>query len=294
MPASSGVCGEQWGQGPPLTGSGSLSPGPVPFLRCPGARGGQPGSRPQGCRPDPSPPSGWTGPRGPPLEVVSVAAGTTGHRLQAPSAVGPGRGQRPQAGRALRQSAVFSERGAGLGEPWHVPVAPTHEPGPNAAQARERQDTAVSPCCRESARTGELRNPTRSSGRGPGVSDLQLLSSLLTCAVSVHRRLSVCGPRVPEGPQEPVPTPWNEPAELPSGEGPVENSSPVAREPEAGGPLTPSAAPGPEDSTARERLDPGGGSLGPGAIAAIVIAALLATCVVLALVVVALRKFSAS
>ena len=36
------------------------------------------------------------------------------------------------------------------------------------------------------------------------------------------------------------------------------------------------------------------GSLGPGAIAAIVIAALLATCVVLALVVVALRKFSAS
>ncbi|XP_026973992.1 protein SNORC [Sagmatias obliquidens] len=96
-----------------------------------------------------------------------------------------------------------------------------------------------------------------------------------------------------EGPQEPVPTPWNEPAELPSGEGPVESTSP-AREPAVSGPPAPTAAPSPEDSTAREHLDQGGGSLGPGAIAAIVIAALLATCVVLALVVVALRKFSAS
>ncbi|XP_022423694.1 protein SNORC isoform X2 [Neophocaena asiaeorientalis asiaeorientalis] len=96
-----------------------------------------------------------------------------------------------------------------------------------------------------------------------------------------------------EGPQEPVPTLWNEPAELPSGEGPAESTSP-AREPAVSGPPAPTAAPSPEDSTARERLDQGGGSLGPGAIAAIVIAALLATCVVLALVVVALRKFSAS
>ncbi|XP_025768280.1 protein SNORC [Puma concolor] len=96
-----------------------------------------------------------------------------------------------------------------------------------------------------------------------------------------------------EGPQEPAPTLWNEPAELPSGEDPVESTSP-AREPEATGPPAPTAAPSPEDSTAGERLDQGGGSLGPGAIAAIVIAALLATCVVLALVVVALRKFSAS
>ncbi|XP_074171240.1 protein SNORC isoform X1 [Rhinolophus sinicus] len=96
-----------------------------------------------------------------------------------------------------------------------------------------------------------------------------------------------------EGPQEPAPTLWNEPAELPSGEGPVETTSP-AREPAATGPPAPTAAPSPEDSTAREHLDQGGGSLGPGAIAAIVIAALLATCVVLALVVVALRKFSAS
>ncbi|XP_059783477.1 protein SNORC [Balaenoptera ricei] len=96
-----------------------------------------------------------------------------------------------------------------------------------------------------------------------------------------------------EGPQEPVPTLWKEPAELPSGEGPVESTSP-AREPAVSGPPAPTAAPSPEDSTAREHLDQGGGSLGPGAIAAIVIAALLATCVVLALVVVALRKFSAS
>uniref|UniRef100_A0A8C9ASA5 Secondary ossification center associated regulator of chondrocyte maturation n=1 Tax=Prolemur simus TaxID=1328070 RepID=A0A8C9ASA5_PROSS len=96
-----------------------------------------------------------------------------------------------------------------------------------------------------------------------------------------------------EGPQEPVPTLWNEPAELPSGEGPVESTSP-GQAPLDTGPPASTAAPGPEDSTARERLDRGGGSLGPGAIAAIVIAALLATCVVLALVVVALRKFSAS
>ncbi|XP_004868138.2 uncharacterized protein C2orf82 homolog [Heterocephalus glaber] len=96
-----------------------------------------------------------------------------------------------------------------------------------------------------------------------------------------------------EGPQEPVPTLWNEPAELPSGEGAMESTSP-GREPTPSGQPASTSAPGPEDSTARERLDQGGGSLGPGAIAAIVIAALLATCVVLALVVVALRKFSAS
>ncbi|XP_015440858.1 protein SNORC, partial [Pteropus alecto] len=57
-----------------------------------------------------------------------------------------------------------------------------------------------------------------------------------------------------EGPQEPVPTLWNEPAELPSGEDPVESSSP-AQEPAATGPPAPTAAPSPEDSTARERLD---------------------------------------
>ncbi|XP_054979472.1 protein SNORC [Sorex araneus] len=96
-----------------------------------------------------------------------------------------------------------------------------------------------------------------------------------------------------EGPQEPVPTLWNEPMELPSGEGPAESTS-YAREPEPTAVAAPSAAPAPEDHDSAGHLDPGAGSLGPGAIAAIVIAALLATCVVLALVVVALRKFSAS
>ncbi|XP_006171207.1 protein SNORC [Tupaia chinensis] len=108
---------------------------------------------------------------------------------------------------------------------------------------------------------------------------------LLVCGVLAPAVLSAEGP----GPE---PTLWSEPAELPSGEGPFESTSP--QEPAATGPPAPTAPPGPEDSTVRERLDQGNGSLGPGAIAAIVIAALLATCVVLALVVVALRKFSAS
>ncbi|XP_008587487.1 PREDICTED: uncharacterized protein C2orf82 homolog [Galeopterus variegatus] len=60
-----------------------------------------------------------------------------------------------------------------------------------------------------------------------------------------------------EGPQEPAPTLWNEPAELPSGEGPAESTS-LGQEPAVTGPPAPTAAPGPEDSTARERLDQGG------------------------------------
>ncbi|CAK6448349.1 unnamed protein product [Pipistrellus nathusii] len=118
----------------------------------------------------------------------------------------------------------------------------------------------------------------------------------LTLRMALLLLFGVLAPAVltAEGPQEPVPTLWNEPADLPSGEGPVEGTSP-ALEPAATGAPAPTALASPEDSTAREHLDPsGGGSLGPGAIAAIVIAALLATCVVLALVVVALRKFSAS
>ncbi|XP_052048273.1 protein SNORC isoform X2 [Apodemus sylvaticus] len=96
-----------------------------------------------------------------------------------------------------------------------------------------------------------------------------------------------------EGPQQPDPTLWNEPIELPSGEGPLESTS-HNQEFAVSGPPFPTSAPAPEDSTPPARADQDGGSLGPGAIAAIVIAALLATCVVLALVVVALRKFSAS
>lgn len=64
-------------------------------------------------------------------------------------------------------------------------------------------------------------------------------------------------------PQEPVPTLWNEPAELPSGEGPVESTSP-GREPVDTGPPAPTVAPGPEDSTAQERLDQGSGTSGAG------------------------------
>ncbi|NP_001400839.1 protein SNORC precursor [Rattus norvegicus] len=96
-----------------------------------------------------------------------------------------------------------------------------------------------------------------------------------------------------EGPQEPNPTLWNDPIELSSGEGPLESTS-HKQEFAVSGPPFPTSAPAPEDSTPPARVDQDGGSLGPGAIAAIVIAALLATCVVLALVVVALRKFSAS
>nr|XP_009668113.1 PREDICTED: uncharacterized protein C2orf82 homolog [Struthio camelus australis] len=50
----------------------------------------------------------------------------------------------------------------------------------------------------------------------------------------------------------------------------------------------------PEHTTHLHRLDAGDGSLGPGAIGAIVIASLLGTSVLVALVVITLRKFSAS
>lgn len=69
-----------------------------------------------------------------------------------------------------------------------------------------------------------------------------------------------------EGPQEPEPTLWNEPVELPSGEGPAESTIP-GQEPAATEPPAPSAAPGPEDSTSGEQLDQGSGrdgGLGPG------------------------------
>ncbi|XP_010219065.1 PREDICTED: uncharacterized protein C2orf82 homolog [Tinamus guttatus] len=49
-----------------------------------------------------------------------------------------------------------------------------------------------------------------------------------------------------------------------------------------------------EDTTRLHRLDASDGSLGPGAIGAIVIASLLGTSVLVALVVITLRKFSAS
>ncbi|KAM9007826.1 protein SNORC isoform 1-T1 [Ara ararauna] len=109
--------------------------------------------------------------------------------------------------------------------------------------------------------------------------------------------LMLCGILVPaalaaEHPQGPVPTLWNEPPELPSGAGPMDTTT--ARLSDATPfPLYTSELE-PEDTTHLHRLDAGDGSLGPGAIGAIVIASLLGTSVLVALVIITLRKFSAS
>ncbi|XP_035750902.1 protein SNORC isoform X2 [Egretta garzetta] len=110
--------------------------------------------------------------------------------------------------------------------------------------------------------------------------------------------LMLCGILVPvvlaEYPQGPVPTLWNEPPELPSGAGPFDAATTTARLSDATTfpPYTSELEP--EDTTHLHRLDAGDGSLGPGAIGAIVIASLLGTSVLVALVVITLRKFSAS
>ncbi|NP_001264410.1 protein SNORC precursor [Gallus gallus] len=97
-----------------------------------------------------------------------------------------------------------------------------------------------------------------------------------------------------EYPRGPLPTLWNEPAELPSGSGPFDAATTTARlsDGTAFAPYTSELEP--EDTTHLHRLDAGDGSLGPGAIGAIVIASLLGTSVLVALVVITLRKFSAS
>ncbi|XP_064021399.1 protein SNORC isoform X2 [Pogoniulus pusillus] len=99
-----------------------------------------------------------------------------------------------------------------------------------------------------------------------------------------------------EYPQDPVPTLWNEPPELPSGAGPFDAAAAAttarASDATAFPPYTSKLEP--EDTTHLHRLDAGDGSLGPGAIGAIVIASLLGTSVLVALVVITLRKFSAS
>ncbi|XP_069721173.1 protein SNORC isoform X3 [Phaenicophaeus curvirostris] len=106
-----------------------------------------------------------------------------------------------------------------------------------------------------------------------------------------HPRLLV---RLSEYSQGSVPTLWNDPPELPSGAGPFDAATTPARlsDATAFAPYTPE--PEPEDTTRLHRLDAGDGSLGPGAIGAIVIASLLGTSVLVALVVITLRKFSAS
>ncbi|XP_009706663.1 PREDICTED: uncharacterized protein C2orf82 homolog [Cariama cristata] len=82
--------------------------------------------------------------------------------------------------------------------------------------------------------------------------------------------------------------------ELPSGSGPFDAATTTARLSDATAfpPYTSELEP--EDTTHLHRLDAGDGSLGPGAIGAIVIASLLGTSVLVALVVITLRKFSTS
>ncbi|XP_020643001.1 protein SNORC isoform X1 [Pogona vitticeps] len=95
-----------------------------------------------------------------------------------------------------------------------------------------------------------------------------------------------------EYPQGPLPTLWNDPAELPSGGGPLETTTPRFSDSPGFQPYTSDYEQ--EDTTQHQQLDNGNGSLGPGAIGAIVIAALLGISVIVALMVITLRKFSAS
>nr|XP_013798106.1 PREDICTED: uncharacterized protein C2orf82 homolog [Apteryx mantelli mantelli] len=109
--------------------------------------------------------------------------------------------------------------------------------------------------------------------------------------------LTLCGILVPavlaaEYPQGPVPTLWNEPPELPSGAGPFDAAT-TAGSLGGGRGVMPAALPGVAGLTPALSSAPAG-SLGPGAIGAIVIASLLGTSVLVALVVITLRKFSAS
>ncbi|XP_030072276.1 protein SNORC [Microcaecilia unicolor] len=90
-------------------------------------------------------------------------------------------------------------------------------------------------------------------------------------------------------PVGPAPTLWNDPSELPSGGGPIDSTTTAAHFSDITGiPFYTT-----EDTT-QLYLENGDGSLGPGAIATIVIAALLGTSVVVALIVITLRKFSTS
>ncbi|XP_063771804.1 protein SNORC isoform X2 [Pseudophryne corroboree] len=91
-------------------------------------------------------------------------------------------------------------------------------------------------------------------------------------------------------PQAAAPTSWQEPPELPSGVEPIDTTPSVSLSDVTG--LPPDASelyPTYEDPVSNSD-----GSLGPGAVAAIVLAALLGTSVLIALIVITLRKFSAS
>ncbi|XP_069831619.1 protein SNORC isoform X2 [Dendropsophus ebraccatus] len=91
-------------------------------------------------------------------------------------------------------------------------------------------------------------------------------------------------------PQAAAPTVWQEPPELPSGAEPIETTPSVPLSDVTGVPPDASEP----DTTYEDPLGTSDGSLGPGAVAAIVLAALLGTSVLIALIVITLRKFSAS
>ncbi|XP_075425714.1 protein SNORC isoform X2 [Ascaphus truei] len=91
-------------------------------------------------------------------------------------------------------------------------------------------------------------------------------------------------------PQAAAPTLWQEPPEFPSGSGPLETTPSVRLSDVTGVPPDTSEP----DPTHGDTLGNGDGSLGPGAVAAIVLAALLGTSVLIALIVITLRKFSAA
>ncbi|KAE8604591.1 hypothetical protein XENTR_v10014750 [Xenopus tropicalis] len=90
-------------------------------------------------------------------------------------------------------------------------------------------------------------------------------------------------------PQAAAPTHWFEPPELPSGVEPLETTPSVRLSDVTG--IPPDASE--PDPTHEDPLGNDDGSLGPGAVAAIVLAALLGTSVLIALIVITLRKFSA-
>ncbi|XP_073481817.1 protein SNORC isoform X2 [Aquarana catesbeiana] len=91
-------------------------------------------------------------------------------------------------------------------------------------------------------------------------------------------------------PQAAAPTVWQEPPELPSGAEPIETTPSVPFSDVTGVPPDASES----DSTFEDPLENSDGSLGPGAVAAIVLAALLGASVLIALIVITLRKFSAA
>ncbi|XP_053565903.1 protein SNORC [Bombina bombina] len=91
-------------------------------------------------------------------------------------------------------------------------------------------------------------------------------------------------------PQAAAPTVWQEPPEFPSGGGSLE-TTPSLRLSDVTGVPAETFEP---DPTQEDLLGNGDGSLGPGAVAAIVLAALLGTSVLVALIVITLRKFNAS